>query len=73
MEPVTEKMKNLKTEIDGDILTIKVDLTKDFGPSKSGKTRIVASSEGNKPVEWDGAPEGKKVMLGLNLFLQESK
>ncbi len=31
-------------------LTIKVDLSKDFGPSKSGKTIIVASTEGNVSV-----------------------
>ena len=31
-------MKNVETKIDGKILTIKVDLSKTFGPSKSGKT-----------------------------------
>jgi hypothetical protein len=32
---------------EGHFLTIKVDLTKDFGPSSSGKTIIIASTEGN--------------------------
>ena len=34
-------------KVEGNILTIKVDLTKDFGPSSSGKTIIIASTEGN--------------------------
>jgi hypothetical protein len=40
-------MKNVEMKLDGDILTIKVDVTKDFGPSSSGKTIIIASTEGN--------------------------
>ena len=38
-------MKNIEMSVEGDTLIIKVDLTKDFGPSKSGKTIIVASTE----------------------------
>jgi hypothetical protein len=34
-------MKNIEMKIDGDILTIKVDVTKEFGPSASGKTIIL--------------------------------
>ena len=41
-------MKNLIIEREGDILTLKVDLSRDYGPSRtSGKTIIVASSGGN--------------------------
>ena len=41
-------MKNLVIERDGDILTLTVDLSKDYGPSRrTGKTIIVSSSEGN--------------------------
>ncbi|MCK7506847.1 MAG: hypothetical protein MZV70_24165 [Desulfobacterales bacterium] len=40
-------MKNVEMKLDGDILTIKVDVTKEFGPSASGKTIIIASTEGN--------------------------
>lgn len=57
-------MKNITTSIDKDTLTIKVDLSKDFGPSKSGKTIIIASSEGNVKVE--GAAE--TVRMGLNVY-----
>jgi len=40
-------MKNVEMKLEGHILTIKVDVTKEFGPSASGKTIIIASTEGN--------------------------
>jgi len=40
-------MKNVEITVEGNILIMKVDLTKDFGPSSSGKTIIIASTEGN--------------------------
>jgi hypothetical protein len=49
-------------KIDGDILTIKVDLTKEFGPSSSGKTIIIASTEGNVAV-----PD-REEKVGLNVY-----
>lgn len=56
-------MKNVNVEVEGNVLKIEVDLTKDFGPSSSGKTQIVASSEGNQSVEgFDG------FKFGLNVF-----
>ena len=55
-------MKNVEMTVDGEILTIKVDLTKDFGPSKSGKTIIIASTEGNVSV-----PE-RDEKIGLNVY-----
>jgi hypothetical protein len=48
--------------IEDETLIIKVDLSKDFGPSKSGKTIIVASTEGNISV-----PEREEKM-GLNVY-----
>jgi hypothetical protein len=50
-------------KIEGDILTIKVDLTKEFGPSSSGKTIIIASTEGNIAI-----PEKEEVKVGLNIY-----
>jgi hypothetical protein len=38
-------MKNIEMELNGDILVIKVDLSKKFGLSGSGKNNIIASSE----------------------------
>lgn len=46
----------------GNILTIKVDLTKEFGPSASGKTIIIASTEGNITI-----PE-REEKVGLNVY-----
>ena len=56
-------MKNVEMSIEGNILTIKVDLNKDFGPSASGKTIIIASSEGNQPI-----PGKEAVKIGLNIY-----
>ena len=56
-------MKNIDMEVEGNILTIQVDLTKEFGPSSSGKTIIIASTEGNIAV-----PEKEEVKLGLNIY-----
>lgn len=43
-------MKNVEMAVEGNILTIKVDLSKDFGPSSSKKSIIVASTEGNVSI-----------------------
>lgn len=56
-------MKNLKYTVAGTKLTIEVDLAADHGPSKSGKTVIVATSEGNQPLP--GFPE---IKVGVNIF-----
>jgi hypothetical protein len=56
-------MKNVQMKVEGNILTIKIDLTKDFGPSLSGKTVIIASTEGNVAI--DGHEEAK---VGLNVY-----
>lgn len=55
-------MKNVDMSVEKDVLTIRVDLSKDFGPSKSGKTIIIASTEGNQPV-----PE-TPAKIGLNIY-----
>ncbi len=54
-------MKNIEMKIDGNILTIKIDLSKTFGASASGKSIIIASTEGNQAV----APG---VMAGINVY-----
>lgn len=56
-------MQNVKTEKKGDILTITVDLSKNSGPSKSGKSIVIASTLGNTLID----PE-KKIFLGLNVY-----
>lgn len=52
--------KNITYTLDGNKLTLEIDLSKDFGPSASGKTIIIASSEGNKDVG--------DVKVGLNIY-----
>ena len=59
-------MKNVDMKVEGDMLTIKVDLTKEFGPSSSGKTIIIASTEGNIPL-----PE-RDEKIGLNIYRKKS-
>ncbi len=60
------RMKNVNMEIENGILKLVVDLSKEFGPSKSGKTTIIASTEGNKPIP------GRQEKIGLNIYKQES-
>jgi hypothetical protein len=43
-------------------LTITVDLSKEFGPSSSGKTIIIASTEGNVAVP------NRDEKVGLNVY-----
>lgn len=56
-------MKNIEMKTEGNILTIKVDLTKEFGPSSSGKTIIIASTEGNIAIEGH-----EEIKVGLNIY-----
>jgi hypothetical protein len=53
-------MKNVEIRLEGKIMNIIVDMSKTFGPSKSGKTVIVASTEGNQAVD--------DVVIGLNVY-----
>jgi len=57
-------MKNVALEVSEDkILTIKVDLKQSFGPSASGKSEIIASTEGNISLDGDHG-----VKVGLNVY-----
>ncbi len=56
-------MKNIEMNVAGDVLTIKVDLSKTFGKSSSGKSTIIASTEGNVSV-----PGKEEVKIGLNVY-----
>ena len=55
-------MKNVELTVEGTMLTIRVDLSKEFGPSASGKTIIIASTEGNVTIP-DRAEK-----VGLNVY-----
>ncbi len=55
-------MKNVEMNVEGSVLTIRVDLSKEFGPSSTGKTIIIASTEGNVTI-----PD-RQEKIGLNVY-----
>jgi hypothetical protein len=48
---------------DGNTLVLTIDLTQDQGPSYSGKTRIVATTNGNMKV-----PEHSDILISVNAY-----
>jgi len=60
-------MQNINYEVKDNKLIIEIDLTKEFGPSKSGKTITVASTRGNQNIE------GTDVIIGLNIYKYPEK
>ena len=56
-------MNNMTMAVKGDVLTVTIDLSKEVGPSKSGKTIIVAGTGGNASIE---GHEGFKI--GVNVY-----
>ena len=55
-------MRNVAYKIEGSKLLIEVDLSKELGRSKSGKTMIVATTSGNVDIGHEG------IKLGLNMY-----
>ncbi|MGB7568648.1 MAG: hypothetical protein WBM07_12370 [Chitinivibrionales bacterium] len=56
-------MKNCEIKLTGNMLTITVDISKDFGKSSSGKSVIIATTEGNVSI-----PEKDEIKIGLNVY-----
>jgi uncharacterized Zn-binding protein involved in type VI secretion len=56
-------MENVNMTKSGNVLTIMIDLTRDLGPSKSGKGTVIASTHGNISVP--GQPE---IKIGINCY-----
>ena len=56
-------MTNVELDVKGDKLIITVDLSKGFGPSKSGKTTIVATTGGGVSV-----PGKENIKVGVNVY-----
>ena len=61
-------MKNVEMKVGQGKLTITVDLTKELGPSASGKSVIIATTEGNVDV-----PEAPHVKMGLNVYRKKER
>ena len=57
-----ENIQNIDIKLDGNIATLIVDTSKDFGTSASGKSIIIASSRGNRELV------DTKIYLGLNVY-----
>ena len=55
--------KNIEAELDGSILTLRVNLAKDQGPTKSGRNLSVATTEGNKSI-----PGHESTKIGVNVY-----
>jgi hypothetical protein len=55
-------MKNVEMTVEGTVLTIRIDLSKEFGPSSTGKTIIIASTEGNVTIP------NRQEKIGLNVY-----
>jgi hypothetical protein len=56
-------LKNIRMEVEGDLLTMIIDLSKLIGPSSSGKTILVASTLGNVPI-----PGHPGMEIGVNAY-----
>jgi hypothetical protein len=55
--------KNIETKVQGEKLIITVDLSKSYGLSGSGKSEIIASTEGNISL-----PGHEEVKIGVNVY-----
>jgi hypothetical protein len=60
------RMKNVEILIDENMMTIMIDLSKDLGPSKSGRNNLVATTEGNKTIP------GRDAKIGLTVYRETS-
>ena len=56
-------MKNVDMKVEGNTLTITVDISKDYGESKSGKSITIPSTEGNISI-----PDHEAIKIGLNIY-----
>ncbi len=62
---VTAMPQGCNMAVEGNVLTIKIDLTKDEGRSASGKTIVIASSHGNRMI---ALPDGRPAWVGVNVY-----
>ena len=57
--------ENISAEVQGDTLTLAIDLGKPGTVSRSGKSSVIASTRGNQTIK-DG--NGEEVKLGVNIY-----
>lgn len=61
-------MKNVEMRVEQGKLIMTVDLAKELGPSSSGKSVIIATTEGNVD-----APSAPGVKIGLNVYRKKER
>lgn len=61
-------MKNIEMRVEGNTLIITADLTQEYGLSSSGKSSIIASTDGSVSV-----PEHENIKVGVNIYRPRPK
>ncbi|MCI0514236.1 hypothetical protein L0128_13550 [candidate division KSB1 bacterium] len=61
-------MDNVQIEVKDNKAIITIDLSQDFGESKSGKTIVVATTRGNVPI-----PGAENFRIGINCYKYPEK
>lgn len=56
-------MKNIDMQVTDNILTIKIDLSKEQGLSKSEKSMVIGTTSGNTKV-----PDHEDISIGINCY-----
>lgn len=56
-------MENVTLEVKGTKLVATIDLNKNLGASKSGKTTVIGSTQGNVSV-----PGHEEIKVGINVY-----
>jgi hypothetical protein len=57
-------MQNVTMKVEGRELVLRINLDADLGPSKSGKTTVIATTNGNQPIP--GCPVA--TFIGVNVY-----
>lgn len=60
-----EKFDNVELSVEDTIMTLKIDLSKEIGPSKSGKSILIATTHGN---QYFAMGEYKQYQVNVNLY-----
>jgi len=62
-------MKGISASVQNGVLILHITLAQNNGLSKSGRSRLIATTEGNVRLdEISGLKKHRKIYLGLNLF-----
>ncbi|MBM3301425.1 MAG: hypothetical protein FJY85_15910 [Deltaproteobacteria bacterium] len=62
-------MQNVDIEISNDdVLTLRIDLKKEQGISKGGKSRRIGSTEGSVTLWTKGRPDPRNIKVSCNVF-----